>query len=237
MERLQKVLARRGVASRRKAEKIISDGRVRVNGEIVTELGVRVDPGKDQIEVDGQEVKPPALTYLILYKPKNYITSKKDPEGRPTVMDLLSRDYQDLHPVGRLDWDTEGLLLLTNDGDLTFKLTHPSFEIEKTYVVKTDKEIKDSQIQALARGVKLEDGKTSPAKVKKMGRGRLQIVIHEGRNRQVRRMMEKVGLPVFNLCRTALAGINLDGLEPGEYRRLKKKEINELWTLGLKDKG
>jgi len=228
VERLQKVLARRGVASRRKSEEYIAAGRVAVNGEIVRELGTKVDPDKDLITVDGQATAKAQLVYLAFHKPLYCITSKSDPQGRPTIMDFLPPAYQELHPVGRLDWNTEGLLLLTNDGELTFKITHPSYEIEKTYLVWTETGVGKKELEKLAGGINLEDGPTSPGRARLIEPGLIELTIHEGRNRQVRRMMGSLNLPVKRLQRISLGPIELKDLSPGKFRKLTQKEINNL---------
>ncbi len=231
MERLQKVLARRGVASRRKSEELISSGRVAVNGIVVRELGTKVDPDRDEITVDGEVIKKKEKVYLVFHKPLYCITSKTDPQGRPTVMDFLPQEYKDLHPVGRLDWDTEGLLLLTNDGALTFKLSHPSQEIEKTYLVWTESSVGQKEIKRLTGGIRLEDGPTHPAKARLLEPGLIELKIHEGRNRQVRRMMGALNLPVKRLQRISVGPIKLMELPAGKYRHLTPGEIKVLKGL------
>lgn len=232
MERLQKVIAQAGIASRRKAEELIANGKVKVNGKVVTELGTKVDPLKDNIEVNGKQIKQEKLVYILLNKPKGYITTADDPQNRPIVFDLIRDIPQRLHSVGRLDFDTAGLLLLTNDGDLTYKLTHPKFEKEKIYLVRVKGRITQKVIKNLERGVELEDGKTAPAKVKLVKLKRdfslLKLTIHEGRNRQIRRMMETVGFPVIYLKRIQLGPLTLGNLKTGQYRNLTQKEIKFL---------
>ncbi len=231
MERLQKVLARRGVGSRRKCEEYITAGRVEVNGRIVRELGSRVDPHRDEIRFDGQLIAAVAMIYLLFNKPPFCITTREDPGGRPTVMDYLPSSYQDLHPVGRLDWDTEGLLLLTNDGELTYKLTHPRHQVDKTYRIWTDKRVGKEEMEKLRRGIKLEDGWTAPAVVKKISPGLLEISIHEGRNRQVRRMMSALKLAVNRLQRIRMGNLELGDLPAGEFRELSSQEKEQLKAL------
>jgi len=236
MERLQKVIAQAGIASRRHAEKMITAGRVKVNGKIITELGTKVEVGKDKISVDDKALAVDTKKYYILLnKPKGYVTTMSDPEGRKTVADLVKDIPARLHPIGRLDYDTEGLLLMTNDGDLTYALTHPKHEIRKTYAVKVQDIPKDSLLEQLARGVELEDGMTAPAEVAMIdiveGNAILEITIYEGRNRQIRRMCEKIGHPVLRLKRKRMAFLTLDKVQRGRYRYLMPREINELKKL------
>ncbi len=230
MERLQKVLARRGIGSRRKCEEYISAGRVEVNGRIIRELGSKVDPHRDEIKFDGKPVTAVHLNYLLFNKPPFCITTREDPRGRPTVMDYLPSFYQDLHPVGRLDWETEGLLLLTNDGELTFKLTHPRHQIGKTYRVWTDKRVGEGEIAKLRRGIKLDNGWTASARVQKLGPGLLEIIIHEGRNRQIRRMMSALNFPVNRLQRIRMGNLELGDLPVGKFRELTHREKREMKT-------
>lgn len=239
-ERLQKLIARFGVCSRRAAEELIQQGRVSVNGKTVTTLGVKVRAGKDIIAVDGRLLaQKPEPIYLLLNKPSGYICSASDERGRRTVLDLLPEDMQRVFPVGRLDYATTGVLLLTNDGELSNLLLHPKHEIEKTYLAFAEGRITPNALQRLQKGVRLEDGMTAPAKVKlrsfKEGVSTLEITIHEGRNRQVRRMCEAVGNPCRRLRRLDFAGLTADGLAPGAYRKLTEAEIKQLRTLvGLK---
>jgi len=236
MERLQKFLARTGIASRRHSEEIIAQGRVRVNGHTVTVQGLKIDPLKDRIEVDGRIVlKPEKKIYILLNKPSGYVTTVKDPRGRRKVTDLLKNIRQRVYPVGRLDYDTEGLLLLTNDGDLAYAMTHPSHEIPKTYLARVRGVPADSTLKALARGVMLDDGPTAPARVRRLAaKGDdelIEITIHEGRNRQVRRMCEHIGHPVISLRRISIGPLRIEGLKPGEYRILGFKEVSRLKKL------
>jgi len=233
VERLQKVLARRGIASRRKAEEFITAGRVAVNGKIVRELGTKVDPEKDIISVDGKTIDKARLVYIAFHKPLYSITSKSDPQGRPTIMDFLPPEFKDLHPVGRLDWNTEGLLILTNDGELTFQLTHPSHEIKKTYLVWTDKKVGEKDLEKLSAGIDLEDGPTAPAVARLLEPGLIELTIHEGRNRQVRRMMGALNLPVNRLKRVSLGNIKLRDLPEGKYRFLNPQEIKRLKAMAV----
>lgn len=233
LERIQKVIARAGIASRREAEKLISEGRVTLNGKVVEELGTKVDTDKDYIKVDGKLItRPEPKAYLILYKPRGYVTTTSDPEGRPTIMELLERVKGRVFPVGRLDYDTEGLILCTNDGDLTHRLQHPSHEVPKTYFAKVEGVPTPEEITKLRKGIKLEDGMTAPAKVKLVRKVEanswLEITIHEGRNRQVKRMVEAIGHPIIKLKREGLAFLTLGDLKPGEFRHLTAEEIKKL---------
>lgn len=235
-QRLQKVIARLGLASRREAEELISQGLVKVNGQVVKEQGRKVFPD-DIIEIRNKKftVQEQEHVYYLLHKPEGVITSVKDPRNRKTVLDLL-KVKERVYPVGRLDYNTSGLLLLTNDGDLTYRLTHPSYEVDKTYRVWVKGPISKEALKSLERGVKLEDCFTHPAKIGKIRTGNegdnltsVEITIHEGRNRQVRRMFEKVGYPVVRLQRIAFASLTLEeSLKPGEYRPLKDFEIARL---------
>jgi 23S rRNA pseudouridine2605 synthase len=230
-ERLQKVLAHAGVASRRAAEELIVAGRVSVNGQVVVELGRRVTDA-DRIEVDGKPLAPSErLVYLALNKPVGYVSTARDPEGRPTVLDLVRSDER-LYPVGRLDWDSEGLLLLTNDGALTHRLTHPRYGVEKEYHVLVAGYPSGGTLERLAEGVRLEDGPTAPALVRRLRQDKLgvwlTITIHEGRNRQVRRMFEAVGHPAKRLIRARVGPVELGGLPTGRSRELLPAEVAAL---------
>jgi len=236
MERLQKVLAQAGIASRRQSEKLILEGRVRVNGQVVTELGRRVDKEKDRIEVDGRLIKfPEKRICIMLHKPAGYVTTLRDPQGRKKVTDLLSGIKERLFPIGRLDKDTEGLLLLTNDGDLCYWLTHPKFHVEKTYLAEVKGVPEPGKLELLRKGVKLEEGMTSPAGVRmvdqKTGNAVLEIVIHEGRKRQVKRMCAAIGHPVLKLKRVGFGGLWLGDLPRGTYRFLTEREIEKLYEM------
>jgi 23S rRNA pseudouridine2605 synthase len=225
--RLQKVLAQAGLGSRRTAEQLIESRRVRVNGEVAV-LGRRVDPDADLIEVDGAAIGTRAgLVHLLLHKPAGYLTTVSDPHGRPTVMELLPTEPQ-LHPVGRLDADSEGLLIVTNDGELTHRLTHPSFGVDKEYLVEVEGLPSRGAVRRLHDGVELDDGVTAPAKVAVLGDHLLRITIHEGRNRQVRRMCEAVGHPVVRLVRTRIGPITDRTLQPGTWRALTQDEVRAL---------
>lgn len=236
MERLQKYLAHAGVASRRTCEELIQQGKVKVNGTVVKEMGIKIDPEKDTVEVAGKTVKnEEEKVYLLLNKPKGYVTTLRDPQKRPKVVDLLKEVEARVYPVGRLDYDTEGLLLLTNDGDITYKLTHPKHEIGKTYLALVKGVPDQDKLKRFQKGLRLADGLTSPAKVKllkKQGSNTLlEIIIYEGRNRQIRRMCETIGHPVLELKRTAMGFLQLSGLETGKYRYLTKTEISKLKKL------
>jgi 23S rRNA pseudouridine2605 synthase len=234
MERLQKVLAHAGVASRRHCEELIVQGRVQVNGKVVRELGTRVDPGTDRITVDGRPIRLEQHVYLLLYKPTGVITSVSDPQGRRVVTDLLKGVKERVYPVGRLDYDTSGLLLMTNDGELANMLAHPSYEIDKVYRAWVRGIPSPEKVDRLARGIKLEDGMTAPARARLLktaaagDRALLELTIHEGRNRQVRRMCEAIGHPVLTLERVKLGFLTLEGLEPGQYRPLTTAEVERL---------
>ena len=225
--RLQKVLAQAGLGSRRACEVLIERGRVRVNGEVAG-LGRRVDPEVDAIEVDGAQIGvKPGLVHYLLNKPAGVITTAADPQGRPTVVDLVPSEPR-VFPVGRLDGDSEGLLLLTNDGDLTHRLTHPSYGVDKEYLVDVEGVPSRGALARLRDGVELDDGPTAPAKVAQLGEHLLRITIHEGRNRQVRRMCEAIGHPVVRLVRTRIGPLTDRSLKPGEWRELSQDEVRAL---------
>jgi 23S rRNA pseudouridine2605 synthase/16S rRNA pseudouridine516 synthase len=231
-ERLQKVLARAGITSRRKAEELILAGRVRVDGEVVTTLGTKVNPWRQKIEVDGRPVKIPPPVYLMLYKPRYYLTTLYDPKGRPKVTDLLKGIPVRVYPIGRLDFDAEGLLLFTNDGEFANLLIHPRYKVPKTYRVLV-KGVPDKRaLQRLKTGVELEDGPTLPAKVKIIrrlkGKCWLELTIYEGRYRQIKRMCAKVGYPVLQLKRIRIGPLELGNLKPGQYRYLTPYEVKLL---------
>lgn len=226
-ERLQKVLARAGFGSRRVCEDLIDEGRVTVNGEVAV-LGRRVEVDSDVVAVDGVPVGVrPGLVYYLLNKPAGVVTTAEDPQGRPTVVSLVP-DEPRVHPVGRLDLDTEGLLLLTNDGELTHRLTHPSFGVEKEYVAEVQGTVGRGALRRLREGVELEDGMTAKARASTLAPNVIRLVIHEGRNRQVRRMCEAVGHPVTRLVRTRIGPLRDTLLTPGESRRLSIDEIRDL---------
>ena len=223
--RLNAYLARAGVASRRAADELIKAGRVTVNGRR-GELNTFVSSG-DAVQVDGREVGKQRLRYVLLHKPRGTITTARDPRGRPTVVDLVGGATR-VVPVGRLDRDTTGVLLLTNDGPLAHRLAHPRYEVEKAYVVDVEGEPDDDALRALAEGIELEDGPTAPARVRLLGPSRLELVLHEGRNRQVRRMLEAVGHPVTRLRRSRYAGLSAGRLRRGEWRELTREEVSRL---------
>ncbi len=231
--RLQKIIAEAGLASRREAERLIEAGEVTVNGRVVRELGTKADPERDHIKVRGKLIPRPApRLYLALHKPAGYVTTMRDPEGRPTVADLVRGVKARVYPVGRLDWDAEGLLLMTNDGELAAALTHPRSEVPKTYEVKV-KGIPDrTALSRLAAGPRLDDGPTRPAVVRYVGPAErnawLEITIREGRYRQVRRMCEAVGHPVVRIRRIRFDGIALGDLPRGAYRPLTPDEVRRL---------
>ncbi len=223
-EKLHKVLARVGYGSRRTCESIIVEGRVEVNGKLA-QIGARVNPELDEVKVDGHVIGiRPDLVYILLNKPAGYISSVSDPQGRKTVLDLVPLEER-IFPVGRLDLESEGLLLLTNDGDLTNLVTHPSHGVEKEYLVQSDRAISDKAISRLRNGVELEDGLTAPAKVGRISPDVIRITIHEGRNRQIRRMYEALGYRVVRLVRTRIGPIRDNSLRPGEWRRLTAGEV------------
>jgi 23S rRNA pseudouridine2605 synthase len=225
--RLQKVLAQAGLGSRRTCEALIERGRVRVNGDVAA-LGRRVDPEVDVIEVGGAQIGvKPGLVHYLLNKPAGVISTASDPQGRRTVVDLLPPEPR-VFPVGRLDGDSEGLLLLTNDGDLTHRLTHPSYGVDKEYLVEVESPPSKGDLARLRDGIELDDGRTAPAKVAQLGERLLRITIHEGRNRQIRRMCEAVGHPVVRLVRTRIGPITDRTLKPGEWRALTQDEVRSL---------
>jgi pseudouridine synthase len=223
--RLNAYLARAGVASRRKADELIKAGRVTVNGA-PGQLNTFVESG-DRVEVDGEAVEPQQLTYVLLHKPAGTVTTASDPQGRRTVVELVDVPER-VVPVGRLDVDTTGALLLTNDGPLAHRLAHPRYGIEKVYVADVEGRPGEAALQALAEGVELEDGLTAPATVRCLAPSRVELTLHEGRNRQVRRMLEAVGHPVMRLHRSVYAGLTLEGLEPGAWRELEPSEVQRL---------
>jgi len=232
LPRLQKVLAEIGLASRRQAEEMIRQGRVTVSGR-AARIGEKVDPSRDHIKVDGRRVALPSeKLYLLLHKPKNTVTTLEDPEGRPTVLSLVKEKRARLFPVGRLDYDAEGFLLLTNDGDLAHRLSHPSFRIPRTYRVKVKGKPSPEEIRKLSRGISLEDGPTAPCRITFLRETRenawMEMTLREGRNRQVKRMWEKMGYPVLKLKRVSFAGLALGNLQPGEYRALGPKELEKI---------
>jgi 23S rRNA pseudouridine2605 synthase len=239
MERLQKVLAQAGVASRRKCEEYIEAGRVQVNDKTVTTLGVKVDPAVDAIKVDGRPINRQRMQYLLFNKPKGVITSTTDPEGRNVVSDYIKDVKERVYPVGRLDYDSEGILLLTNDGELANLLTHPRHHVPKTYHVTVKGVPHGDLLDKLRAGIKLEDGVTAPAEVEyvdinpEKNETIVSITIHEGRNRQVRRMFDAISYPVIKLKRIQFGTLLLAGLQRGKHRALSKTEIEELRQSAL----
>ncbi|MCL4456387.1 MAG: rRNA pseudouridine synthase [Nitrospirae bacterium] len=234
-QRIQKILAMAGIASRRKAEEFIIEGRVTVNGETAA-LGTKADPSKDHIKVDGKLItRAEPKVYLMLNKPAGVVTSLSDPEGRPTVKDFLKGIKYRVFPVGRLDYDSEGLLLMTNDGDLAHSVLHPSKKIPKIYLVKAQGIIDEAVMEKLRRGVRLEDGLTAPAKVKRIRQTGnntwVEMIIYEGKKRQIRRMLESVCHSVIKLRRIGVDGLKLGDLKPGDIRRLTIEEIKRLKEL------
>lgn len=226
-ERLQKVLARAGLGSRRVCEELIDDGRVTVNGRTVV-LGARVEVDQDEVCVDGIHIGVrPGLVHYLLNKPAGVVTTAKDPQGRPTVIELVPSEPR-VFSVGRLDMETEGLLLLTNDGELAHRLTHPSHGVEKEYVAEVDGTPSRGAVRRLREGVELDDGMTAPAQASSPSPGMIRLVIHEGRNRQVRRMCDAVGHPVQRLVRTRIGSLRDTRLKPGEWRELTQDEVREL---------
>lgn len=232
--RLQKFLAQSGVASRRRCEDFMTAGRVEVNGEVVTQMGARVNPLTDLVRVDGKRLPPPSEhAYLVLNKPRGVVSTMKDEQGRPDLSEIVANRDERLFHVGRLDTDTSGLLVLTNDGDFAQRLAHPSFEITKTYVALVDGDVKDSLGDLLKKGVALEDGEAKVDRfiVKDRSRGQslVELDIHMGRNRIVRRLLAEVGHPVKELTRTGFGPIHLGGLRSGVMRELSRDELGELF--------
>ncbi|HEY7731036.1 MAG TPA: pseudouridine synthase [Gaiellaceae bacterium] len=226
--RLNAFLARAGVASRRGADELIKEGRVRVNGEVGALSTFVTD--RDEVEVDGRRVAKQRLAHVLLHKPAGVVTTARDPQGRPTVVGLVGHQTR-IVPVGRLDADTTGALLLTNDGQLAHRLAHPRYEVEKVYVADVEGEPSEVVLRVLANGVELEDGRTAPARVRRLAASRVELVLHEGRNRQVRRMCEAVGHPVRRLHRSRYAGLTLGRMRPGEWRELTADEVAALRRL------
>lgn len=236
-ERLQKILSHAGICSRRKAEELILAGQVKVNGKVVRELGTEADPFKDRIEALGSTVKAERKKYFLFYKPDNVITSVSDPQGRRTVMDYFRTTRERIFPVGRLDYHSEGLLLMTNDGDLDFALTHPSHEVEKTYKVTVRGKYSAKLADKMSHGVRIDTGITAPCEIQVLGynkeKNRTQILmtLHEGKNREIRKMMAAYHYPVFELVRIRYAFLTMDGLTRGGYRRLSPEEVRKLYEL------
>lgn len=231
--RLQKLLAASGVASRRKCEELMLDGLVEVDGEVITRLGTKVDPRVAVVRVDGRRLPPiSAHVYLVLNKPRGVVSTMSDPQGRRCLADVLADRAERLFHVGRLDTDTEGLLLLTNDGDFAQRMAHPSHEVDKTYVAEVDGEVTKATIRSLSDGVQLDDGPVAPSSVRLLsthgGRSIVELVIHEGRNRIVRRLLAEVGHPVRRLTRTRFGSVDLKGVRAGELRDLTRDELGAL---------
>ncbi|MDR7236961.1 rRNA pseudouridine synthase [Bacillus sp. MM2020_1] len=238
MERLQKVIAQAGIASRRKSEELIKEGRVKVNGKVVTELGLKVS-SSDRVEVNGIQIEKEEPVYFLLYKPRGVISSVNDEKGRKVVTDFFQHFKERIFPVGRLDYDTSGLLVLTNDGEFANLLMHPKSEIDKVYVAKVKGIPSKENLRKLEKGIRLEDGKTAPARVKLLSADNkkqsaiVEITIHEGRNRQVRRMFEAIGHDVLKLKRERYAFLTLNGLKTGDARELTPHEVKQLRALGI----
>lgn len=239
MERLQKVIAQSGITSRRKAEELIREGKVKVNGNVVTELGTKVGT-KDKIEVNEIQIQREQPVYFLMYKPSGVITAVSDDKGRKTVADYFKDIIeQRVFPVGRLDYDTTGVLIMTNDGEFANVLMHPRYQLDKVYIAKVKGIPPREKIKQLERGIRLEDGMTAPAKVKvtsidkKKGTAIVELTIHEGKNRQVKRMLEAIGSPVMKLKRERYGFLDLRGLNPGEFRELTPHEIKQLRNMAV----
>ena len=234
--RINKYLAESGVCSRRKAEEYIKNGVVKVNDKVVTNLATNIDTNRDIVTISGQRIQPTAeYIYYMLNKPKGYVTTMNDDRNRKSILDLIDGIDKRVFPVGRLDYDSEGLLLLTNDGDLTYKLTHPKFNIEKKYIVKVNGEMKESELAVLRAGVVIDKIRYSKCKIKLLSFenniSKLEIILNEGKNREIRRMFEAIGKEVLFLKRVEIGGIRLGGLKRGEIRPLKEHEISFLKSL------
>jgi 23S rRNA pseudouridine2605 synthase len=239
LDRLQKILSQAGIASRRASEQLMLEGRVTVNGTTVRELGTKADPARDDIRVDGRRVKPiERRRYLLLNKPRGYVTTRSDPQRRPTVIDLLTGVREYVYPVGRLDFDSEGLLIVTNDGDLAARLTHPRHGVPRVYEARVLGTLDRHDVDRLARGVTIDGRRTGPAEIRVLGPGgrgasagdhtRVAVTIREGRHRQVRKMFDAIGHPVTHLKRTAIGPIRDAQLKPGQWRELTPDEIRRL---------
>ncbi len=231
-QRLQKIIAGMGVASRRKAEELIAEGRVKVNGTVAV-IGMKADPSRDHIKVDGKLlVTPERKVYFIFHKPRGVVTSLSDPEGRPTVNDFLRGIKERVFPVGRLDYDSEGMLILTNDGDFAHAIMHPSKKIPKTYLVKVKGVLEEDELEKLRRGIRLDRSVTAPARVKRLRKTEqnswVEMTIHEGKKRQIRRMLERVGHPVMRLMRIRIDGLEMGDLKPGMLRRITPEEMRTI---------
>lgn len=226
--RLQKYLSQAGIASRRQSERLIVEGRVKINGKIKNTLGSTVDPQKDKVEIFGKIVRPEKFVYIMLNKPVGVLsTCKKDKEKGHTILDLVKSEER-LYPVGRLDKNSSGLLLLTNDGDLALKLTHPRYEHEKEYEVKIDKNLSKEDLKKLSQGIIIEGKKTLPAKIRKISSKKFKMILREGRKRQIRKMCDALGYQIKNLQRIRMGNLNLGELSVGQWRKLSNKEIDKL---------
>jgi 23S rRNA pseudouridine2605 synthase len=232
--RLQKFLSQAGVASRRGGEELITSGRVRVNGAVVRELGTRVHPSRDVVEVDGERVREAATAWYALHKPRGFLSTRSDPGGRATLYDLVPPDMRRLFYVGRLDYDSEGLVLLTNDGDTAHRMLHPSFGVEREYEVDLVRNVDAHLVTALLDGIELEDGPARAAAARRVGAKRILIVLGEGRNREVRRMLAALGHDVARLRRIRYGAVRLGDLEPGAWRPLERGEVEALRKLARK---
>jgi 23S rRNA pseudouridine2605 synthase len=226
--RLQKYLSQAGIASRRRSEALITGGRVQVNGAVVTELGVRVVPARDVVLVDGRQVRPARSEWYALHKPRGYLSTRSDPEGRPTLYDLVPPTMRALFYVGRLDYDSEGLVLLTNDGDNAHRMLHPRFGVEREYEVELDRNVDGTLVERLQAGVQLEDGPAQAESASRTGPKRIVITLREGRKREVRRMLTACGHDVRRLRRVRYGPIRLGELEPGAWRALEREELAAL---------
>ena len=229
---MQKIIADMGIASRRKAEEIIMEGRVTVNGKVAG-IGMKADPLRDHIKVDGRLlIRPEKKVYYIFHKPRGVVASLSDPQGRPTVGEYLRGIKERVFPVGRLDFDSEGLLLLTNDGDFAYAVLHPSKKMPKTYLVKVKGTLGEEELEKLRKGIKIDGRMTAPAVVKKLKKAEsnswIEMTIHEGRKRQIRRMLERVGHPVIRLMRIRINGIEMGPLDPGRYRKFTVQEMDAI---------
>jgi len=237
--RLNKYLSRCGIASRRKADGMIAEGRVQVNGRVVREMGIRIDPEEDQIRVDGREISLTSREYIMLHKPPGYLVSRGDSFGRQTILDLIPPNYHSLFPVGRLDFNSEGLLILTNDGELAHRLMHPSYKVTKEYISEIYGHPGKRDLDRIKQGVIIDGRPAVPDDVKLKKKypetSVFRIILHEGRKREIRRMFDAAGFRVKTLRRTAFSGLTLDRLRPGQWRRLKREEVRKLMAeVGLK---